>query len=205
MDIASILGLVPAWSVYAIVAGLGLTEGAFGGVVLPGAVTLLAAGALAATGAISLPLVVLLAVVATLAGDSLGYAIGRRLGDGLATTRLGRLVGTKGWDRARTVVEKGTLALVASRWVGFVRSVVPALVGASGVSYGRFLRANALGVVTYVPTMLVAGFVSVEGAEQVAEWAVTYGPAAFAVALTGLFVWLASRSQRLAPLSRRVA
>jgi membrane-associated protein len=205
MDIASTLGSVPAPVVYAIVAGLGLSEGALGGIVIPGAVTLVAAGALAATGAISLPLVILLAVAATLAGDSMGFALGRRLGDGLATTRVGRMVGVRTWDRARFLIERGTLALAASRWVGFVRSVVPALVGASGVSYTHFLRANALGVVTYVPVMLLVGYVSVEGAEEVCQLVITYGPASFAVALVALLCVLGARSRRLAVLSGGVA
>lgn len=205
MDIASTLSQVPALSVYAIVAGLGLSEGALGGIVIPGAVTLVAAGALAATGAISLPLVILLAVAATLAGDTLGFALGRRLGDGLATTRVGRLVGAKNWDRAQSVVEKGGLALAASRWVGFVRSVVPVLVGASGVPYAHFLRFNALGVVTYVPTMLLVGYVSVAGAEQLGELAITYGPAAFAVALLAVLGVLVTRFRRLPLLSGSVA
>ena len=205
MDIASTLGSVPAPVVYAIVAGLGLSEGALGGIVIPGAVTLVAAGALAATGAISLPLVILLAVAATLAGDTLGFALGRRLGDTLATTRVGRMIGVKNWDRARSVIERGPLALAASRWVGFVRSVVPALVGASGVPYTHFLRANALGVATYVPTMLLAGYVSVEGAEQVGEVAVTYGPGAFAVALVAALGVVVARSRRVAVLSGSVA
>jgi membrane-associated protein len=135
----------------------------------------------------------------------LGFALGRRLGDGLATSRVGRLVGTKNWDRARSAIERGTLALAASRWVGFVRSVVPALVGASGASYTHFLRANALGVVTYVPTMLLVGYASVEGAEQLGELAVTYGPAVFAVALVAVLGVLATRSRRLDVLSGSVA
>ncbi len=203
MDIASAVALVPAAGVYVIVVGLGLTEGAFGGLVLPGAVTLVTAGALAATGAISLPLILSLAVVATLVGDSVGYAIGRRLGAGMTTTRVGRLIGAKGWDRARAILDKGTAALVASRWIGVVRSLVPALVGASGLSYTRFLRANALGVVTYVPAMLLLGYVSVEGGERLGEWAVTYGPAVFAVALSALLVWFAARSRPV--VSGRVA
>jgi membrane-associated protein len=205
MDVASTLSSVPAPVVYAIVAGLGLSEGALGGIVIPGAVTLVAAGALAATGAISLPLVILLAVVATLAGDTLGFALGRRLGDRLAATRVGRLIGVKNWDRARSVIERGTLALAASRWVGFVRSMVPALVGASGVAYTHFLRANALGVVTYVPTMLLVGYVSVEGAEQFGELLVTYGPAVFTVALAAALGVLVARSRLLAVLSGSVA
>lgn len=205
MDIASTLGSVPAPVVYAIVAGLGLSEGALGGIVIPGAVTLVAAGALAATGVISLPLVILLAVLATLAGDTLGFTLGRRLGHGLATSRLGRMVGTKNWDRARSVIEQGTLALAASRWIGFVRSVVPPLVGASGASYSHFLRANVLGVGTYVPTMLLAGYVSVEGAEQLGELVVTYGPAAFAVALIAALGVLMVKFPRVPVLSGRVA
>lgn len=204
MDIADAVALVPAAGVYAIVAGLGLTEGAFGGLVLPGAVTLVTAGALAATGAISLPLILSLAVVATLVGDSMGFVIGRRLGAGVVATRVGRVIGPKGWERARSILAHGTAALAASRWIGFVRSLVPALAGASGLSYMRFLRANILGVVTYVPAMLLVGYASVEGVEHLGEWIVTYGPAVFAVALAALLVWFAARARPVA-VSGRVA
>ncbi|MFC7484434.1 hypothetical protein ACFQX7_36515 [Luedemannella flava] len=74
---------LPPLAVYTVAALLVAAEtGLIIGLVLPGEVTLVAAGFLAYTGVTSpIPTAIVL-VAAALAGDALGYAEGRRLGPG---------------------------------------------------------------------------------------------------------------------------
>ncbi len=73
---AHLIGAVsamPAWVVYVVVAALAFGESAaFVGLVLPGETALLLGGVLAVIGRVSLPVMVVLAVVAAIAGDSVG-------------------------------------------------------------------------------------------------------------------------------------
>ncbi|MDQ2939334.1 MAG: DedA family protein, partial [Actinomycetota bacterium] len=69
---------LPAELGYAALFGLLLAE--YAGLPLPGETALLGAVVLAGAGQLSLPLVIMLAVAATILGDCLGYVIGRRGG-----------------------------------------------------------------------------------------------------------------------------
>ncbi len=193
MDITGMLVGLPAWGVYSAVAALGLTEGALGGIVLPGATTLVAVGVLSASGLVSLPGLMIVAVLTTLVGDSLGYALGRRLGPSLETSRLGRLVGAKNWQKTRNLLAtKGLFALVAGRWIGMVRAIVPVVAGAGGMPYRKFLLGNVLGVATYVPAMIVLGYAGPVISSLLSPLAV-YAPYGLAGAIAAIVVVLLAR------------
>jgi membrane protein DedA with SNARE-associated domain len=150
---------VPAPWAYLIVATLVFTEAAFFvGFVLPGETAALLGGVLAATGRLSLAALLVLVVVAAVAGDSVGYEIGRHLGPRvLATRRLrrhaGRLEGARG-----TLRERGGWAVFLARFTAFLRAVMPALAGVSGMPYRRFLAYNAAGGVVWGAGVVLIGF-----------------------------------------------
>ncbi|MEA2254461.1 MAG: hypothetical protein QOG35_506, partial [Solirubrobacteraceae bacterium] len=72
---------VPSQIGYAALAGLILGESA--GLPLPGETALITAGGLVAAGHLSLPLVIAVAAAAAIAGDTMGYVLGRRGGRAL--------------------------------------------------------------------------------------------------------------------------
>jgi len=73
-------GLPPAM-IYLIIAALVFAEAAlFVGFVFPGETAIVVGGVLASQDVLSLPLLLVIAVVAAVAGDSVGYEIGRRYG-----------------------------------------------------------------------------------------------------------------------------
>ena len=74
----SMLFSVPVSLGYPALAGLVLGDSA--GLPLPGETALITAGGLAAAGHLALGLVVIIAVLAAVAGDTLGFWIGRRRG-----------------------------------------------------------------------------------------------------------------------------
>jgi membrane protein DedA with SNARE-associated domain len=76
---------------YAVIGLLAFGEAAaFIGLVLPGEIAVLLGGVLASQGRVSLPIMLAVAAVSAIAGDSAGYEIGRRWGPRLIKSRIGR-------------------------------------------------------------------------------------------------------------------
>jgi membrane-associated protein len=161
----SLVGAVtalPVWATYLVVTALVFGEAAaFVGLVLPGETALLLAGALAGTGRLSLTVLVGLAMVAAVVGDSVGYEVGRHLGPRLMDSRAGRLVGAKRWARAEAIMaRRGGWAVLAGRWVGVLRALMPAIAGSTRMPYRRFLLFNALGGTLWAAVVVVAGYLA---------------------------------------------
>jgi len=101
------------------------------------------------------------AAAGAIAGDSLGYEIGRRFGPALQASRLGRKVGAERWQRAEAYVEaKGGRAVFTGRFGGVLRALVPAVAGATRMPYRRFLAWNALGAIIWAPGTVLAGYLA---------------------------------------------
>jgi membrane-associated protein len=160
---------LPAWAVYAVVGALVFGEAAvFIGLVLPGETALLFGGALAGMGELSLPGLAVLAVLAAVAGDSVGYEVGRRLGPRLTQSRAGRFVGERRWARAESVMaRRGGWAVLFGRWVGVLRALMPAIAGTTRMPYRRFLLFNAIGGTLWALAVVVAGFLAGASWERV--------------------------------------
>ncbi|MDP9241218.1 MAG: DedA family protein [Actinomycetota bacterium] len=135
------------WWLYVLLGALAFGEAAiFLGVVLPGETALLVGGYLAANGKLSLPVMVVVAVGCAIAGDSVGYEVGRLLGPRLRTSWLGRKVGDRRWGRAEEFLQRhGGKAVFFGRSIALLRALVPTLAGAARMPYTTFLPWNAAG------------------------------------------------------------
>ncbi|MGH8893295.1 MAG: DedA family protein, partial [Actinomycetes bacterium] len=102
------------------------------------------------------------AFAAAVAGDSVGYATGSRLG----RVWLERRAATGRFDlrhlrRAERFYERyGWWAVVAARWVPWVRTFTPVLAGTSRMGYARFLSANVVGALAWAVGLPVLGHVA---------------------------------------------
>lgn len=83
----------------------------------------------------------LIAVVAgSLAGESLGFALGRWFGPRIQHSWLGRRIGEKNWLRAQTyLARRGGIAVFISRFLPVLHSLIPLTVGMSAMSYRKFI------------------------------------------------------------------
>lgn len=153
---------LPAVAVYLVVAALVFGEAAvFLGLVLPAETALLAGGGIAAVGHASLPVLLGVAVIAAIAGDSCGYLVGRRLGPAARSSRAGRWIGPQRWERTQDLmVRRGAVAVLTGRWVGVLRALVPAVAGMSGMAYRRYLVWNTVGGVLWVSVVATAGYLA---------------------------------------------
>jgi membrane-associated protein len=157
--LAAVLSL-SGWPAYLVVGGLALGESAaFVGLVLPGETALLYGGVLAGRGNLSLPLLLVVAAVAAVAGDSIGYELGQRVGPPLRSSRAGRWIGEPRWARAEQFLQRrGGPAVLLGRWVGLLRALVPTLAGMGRMPYRRFLPWNVVGGITWAGTIVLLGY-----------------------------------------------
>lgn len=164
-DLSPNLTGLTATAVYLVVFGFVFVEsGLLVGFLLPGDTILFAAGLLAAAGStgVSLPVLLVGVVAAAVAGDSVGYAFGARLGRPWLEQRVRRgRVDPRHLARAERFYDRwGWSAVVAARWVPWVRTFTPILAGAARMRYGRFLSANAVGALGWGAGLLVLGYYS---------------------------------------------
>ncbi|MEU6252467.1 DedA family protein [Streptomyces sp. NPDC047043] len=184
--------------VYVVVVALVFAEDAlFFGFLLPGETAVIVGGVLARQGTVDLAWLTLAVVLAAIAGDSVGYEIGRRLGPPLLERRplRGR---AERVARARELIRRrGPAAVFLGRFVALFRSLVPALAGASEMPYRRFLLYNALGGVIWGVGNALVGYAAgaaYERAESMVGRTVALVTAGLVV--VGLVVWRIRRHRR---------
>jgi len=125
---------------------------------LPGDSLLFAAGALAATGGLDVWLLFLLLSAAAVAGDTVNYWIGQRVGPRAFAGKI-RFLKREHLDRTHQFYEKhGGKTIFLARFIPIIRTFAPFVAGIGGMSYPRFLAYNLVGGVVWVGVCLFAGY-----------------------------------------------
>ena len=198
--VVDFLATLAGWPALLLLAALAFGESAaFAGLFLPGEGALLLGGALAAGGRVSLPLMVIVTSLSAIAGDSVGYEVGRQFGQPLRHSRIGRRVGDERWSRAeRFVARHGPVAVILGRWIGFLRALVPPLAGMNRMPYPRFLLCNAVGGVAWATTIVLLGYLVGASWRRVERQLGVVGTGFAAAVVAALLVWWAVRRRRRA-------
>lgn len=132
---------------------------AFVGFVLPGETSLLIGGVLAHSKVWPLWLFIICAIAGAIAGDSVGYEIGKHFGPRIKSTQFGRFVGAKRWKLAENIFAKyHGGAIFFGRAQALLRALVPALAGMHNVPYRTFLKWNAAGGIVFSTIVIVLGY-----------------------------------------------
>lgn len=189
---------VPPAVAYVIISLLVFGEAAvFLGFVLPGETAVLLGGFLASQGHLSIVTLVVLVVICAIAGDSVGYQVGKHLGPRILRLRIfakhqARL------DRAQdTLRRRGGPAVFLARWTAFFRAVMPGIAGLSQMRYRTFLVWNALGGIAWGVTFSLVGYFAGASYDKVAA---TIGKGAAVViavlVLAAVVVWRVRRRRQ---------
>lgn len=92
-------------------------------------------------------------------GNQVGYHIGRKSGTKFIARRGGKILNKENLDKARDFLDRrGLFAIVAARWIPWVRTFAPLIAGAAQMDPRRFMVANALGAVVWVPPLVLTGY-----------------------------------------------
>ena len=188
---------VGAW-LYVIAGGLAFAEAAIMvGVVLPGETALLVAGFAAHQGVISLAPMIVVAIVCAIAGDSVGYELGRKIGPRLQRSRAGRFVGDRRWQATEDFLHRhGGKAVLLGRGTALLRALVPGVAGMVRMPYLRtFLPWNAVGGVAWGAGCVLLGYVFALSLETVARY-LAWGPIPVVVLVAAVLVVREVRRRR---------
>ncbi len=132
------------------------------GIPVPGETILIAAAVYAGAGSLNIAVVVGIAVLAAVAGDNVGFAIGH-LGGRRLVERFGRyvlLTPARLETAERFFTRHGGKIIVVARFVEGLRQTNGILAGLTGVPWRRFLVFNTLGAVLWVGVWASLGYLA---------------------------------------------
>ncbi|ASO22722.1 membrane protein DedA with SNARE-associated domain [Actinoalloteichus hoggarensis] len=165
------------------------------GLVVPGDVAVLVA---AATLGWEYGLwIVLISFLGTLVGQSGGYLLGRLIGDRIRRGWIGRKMGDRRWAEAESIATgDGARAMITTRFVAVVHSMVPVVVGSLGLSYLRFIRLATLGAALWAVAWTGFGlFVGGAGRAIGHQWG-TLGFGVLGILVSGVVLWRSLSKRR---------
>jgi membrane protein DedA with SNARE-associated domain len=111
-------------------------------------------------GDLRLPIVLVIGILSAVAGDNIGYQIGRHYGQG-AIERYGLWVlgNPKRLESMRGFVTRyGPMGVFVARFLPGIRFMAGPLAGATGLPPLRFFVANVCGAALYVPLSVALGY-----------------------------------------------
>jgi membrane-associated protein len=130
------------------------------GFFLPGDSMLFTAGLLAANGFSNLPVISAGCFVAAVAGDQVGYVIGRRAGPALFRRPESRFFHKRNVERAHAYFEEhGSKTIILARFIPVVRTFVPMVAGVGEMDYRRFVTFNVVGGFLWAVGLTVLGYI----------------------------------------------
>ncbi|HTR47455.1 MAG TPA: VTT domain-containing protein [Verrucomicrobiae bacterium] len=133
--------------------------GMFVGFFLPGDSLLVTAGVFAASGQLKLAWLLSLVTLCAIAGDQLGYAIGRKAGDALYRRQDSRFFKHRHVQEAHDFYERyGGKTVIMARFIPIIRTFCPPVAGAARMSYARYLVYDILGGILWVWGMVLVGY-----------------------------------------------
>ena len=148
------------WGGYVLLVAIVFTEtGLLIGFFLPGDSLLITAGLVSAAGVLNIWWLNVLLIPAAIVGDSVGYAIGAKIGPRLFTREKSWLFNPRHVVRTRDFYARyGAKTIVIARFVPIVRTFAPVVAGVAQMYYPRFLLYNVAGGVGWVVSMTWAGY-----------------------------------------------
>jgi len=168
------------------------------GVVVPGDTLVLVSSTAIATP-VEFVALLLAVILGALVGESIGFALGRFFGPRIRRSRLGRLLGERQWERAENYIDRrGGIGVFASRFLPVLHSLVPVVVGMSGMRYRRFLAWTVPACVVWTTAWVSFGAVAGQSYRDLADQ--LHGASFVFVAAIALFVlatWLLKRAIQL--------
>jgi membrane-associated protein len=192
------LSALGAVAVYAVVWAFLFAEcGLLVGFLLPGDTILFGAGLLAASphSEVNLALLAAGAFVAAVSGNEVGYRTGHRYG---RTWLEGRESGRALTELRRTeafYARYGWFAVVAARWIPWVRTFTPLVAGTAAMPRPSFTSANVVGALSWAVALPVLGYVAYQ-LPVVRTIAFAVAGIFVAVSLAGMAVLLVRGAER---------
>jgi membrane protein DedA with SNARE-associated domain len=173
------------------------------GVPVPGETILIAGAIFAGAGRINIVALGVVAFVAAVTGDNIGFAIGHFGGRALAL-RFGKYVflTEERLDKAENFFDRrGSIVITFARFVEGLRQANGIIAGITGMHWLRFVIFNAIGAALWVGTWVTLGYFAGNNITTVYHYITLYSYyvlAALVVLIVGYIVWRRRRRRRTA-------
>lgn len=163
--------LIEAFGTLGLFAIVFAESGILAGFFLPGDSLLFTAGLLASEGVLNYPIIVTGCFVAAVAGDQVGYLIGRRYGPALFRRPDSRFFHKRNVDRARAYFdEHGSKTVVLARFIPVVRTFTPVVAGVGQMDYRKFVTFNVIGGFLWAVGVTTLGFLLGEAVPDIERY-----------------------------------
>lgn len=203
-DLLNWLNGHPGWG-FAIVFLVALLESlVLIGILLPGIVILFGVGTLIGLGLLEMIPIWLAATTGAFLGDFLSYLLGHRF--------RAQLLDIWPFSRFPALMERGTRffhahgakSVVAGRFIGPLRPIIPAIAGMMGMKPGRFIAVDIPACITWAPSFLLPGMLFGASLEVASEYT---GRLTVLLVILLVILWMTWWLMRLAyePLATRSA
>lgn len=134
-------------------------SGMFVGFFFPGDTLLLSAGILAAAGKLSLGATIAVIAIAAIAGDNVGYHIGRKFGRRLFRKKDSIVFRQDYLHKAEDFYEKhGSRTMLVAHFVPIVRTFAPPVAGIAKMNYKQFVIYDAIGDTAWAASITLLGY-----------------------------------------------
>jgi membrane protein DedA with SNARE-associated domain/rhodanese-related sulfurtransferase len=179
---------------YVVVAAVVFAEAI--GVPVPGAVALVAGGAAAASGVLSAPVVIVFAVVAMMAADTLLYALGKHTGWTILRflCRVSVDPETCVLKAAESFYKRGRETLLVAKFIPGVSTMAAPLAGSMKMPYWQFVGLDFLGAMLYALAYGTVGFVFRDFVAQIVSGFREAGHAVEIVIVIAVLVFIGYRA-----------
>jgi membrane-associated protein len=157
--ITDVKGLIQWGGLFLVCTIVFVETGLFVGFFLPGDSLLVTAGIFAAAGHLKLGMLLSLVTFCAIAGDQLGYWIGRQAGQALYKREDSLIFKKRHLERANEFYTKyGGKTVILARFVPIIRTFASPVAGAAGMKYRRFLSYDVCGGFLWVWGMVLLGY-----------------------------------------------
>lgn len=158
-QLLDVKGLIEWGGLLAICIIVFVETGLFVGFFLPGDSLLITAGIVAATGSLNLMTLLIFVPLCAIIGDQVGYYIGHKMGLYLFSKPDSFLFKREHLIKTQLFYAKhGPKTIVLARFVPLIRTFAPAVAGAAGMDYKKFVFYNIFGGLLWTLLTLLAGY-----------------------------------------------
>ncbi len=168
------------------------------GVPSPGETALVLAAVLASQGQLQIWLVIVIAAASAIAGDNLGYFLGRRLGRDVLVApgpfharRVKMMLVGDRYFKAH-----GPKTVFIGRWIALIRFATAWLAGINRMRFPVFFGWNALGGITWAVSYGLAGYYGGNAVAHIFERVGIIAAIVLVIAIIGFVIFLKLRERR---------
>jgi membrane-associated protein len=139
------------------------------GLIVPGDTIVLVAST-GVANAVEYVALIIVVVIGSLCGETIGFALGRYFGPKIRASRAGRRLGEDHWVRAENYLDRrGGIAVFISRFLPVLHSLVPLTVGMSNMSYRKFIAWTTPACIIWATAYASVGWAAAESYRELSD------------------------------------